>query len=46
MRIRIGPYHHLVTVLALSERTRAASVAATCTEEEECRKARETLQVQ
>ena len=47
VRIRIGPYHHLVTVLALSERRGPASVAATLYEENaDSRKAREALQIQ
>ena len=47
VRIRIGPYHHLITVLALSERRGPASVAATLYEENaEGRKAREALQLQ
>ena len=29
LRIRLGPYHHIVTVRALSERRGPASVAAT-----------------
>ena len=47
VRIRLGPYQHLVTVLALSERRGPASVAATLYEENaEGRKAREALQLQ
>jgi ribosome-associated heat shock protein Hsp15 len=47
VRIRIGPYHHLIKVLALSERRGPASVAATLYEENaEGRKAREALQLQ
>jgi ribosome-associated heat shock protein Hsp15 len=47
VRVRIGPYHHLITVLALSERRGPASVAATLYEENaEGRKAREALQLQ
>ena len=47
LRIRLGPYHHIVTVRAVSERRGPASVAATLYEEsEEGRKAREALQVQ
>jgi ribosome-associated heat shock protein Hsp15 len=47
VRIRIGPYHHLITVLGLSERRGPASVAATLYEENaEGRKAREALQLQ
>ncbi len=47
LRIRLGPYHHLVTVRALSERRGPASVAATLYEESaEGRRAREAMQVQ
>ena len=47
LRVRLGPYHHIVTVRALSEIRGPASVAATLYEEsEESRKAREALQVQ
>jgi ribosome-associated heat shock protein Hsp15 len=47
LRIRLGPYHHLVTVRAMSEQRGPASVAATLYEENaEGRKAREALQVQ
>jgi ribosome-associated heat shock protein Hsp15 len=47
VRIRIGPYHHLIKVLALSERRGPASVAATLyVENAEGRKAREALQLQ
>lgn len=47
VRIRIGPYQHLIKVLALSERRGPASVAATLYEENaEGRKAREALQLQ
>jgi ribosome-associated heat shock protein Hsp15 len=47
VRIRLGPYHHLVKVLGLSERRGPASVAATLYEENaEGRKAREALQLQ
>ena len=47
VRIRLGPYQHLVKVLALSERRGPASVAATLYEENaEGRKAREALQLQ
>jgi ribosome-associated heat shock protein Hsp15 len=47
VRIRLGPYHHIVTVRALSESRGPASVAATLYEEtEESRKAREAMQVQ
>ena len=47
LRIRLGPYHHLVTVRALSERRGPASVAATLYEESvEGRRSREAMQVQ
>lgn len=47
VRIRLGPYHHLITVLAVSERRGPASVARTLYEENaEGRKAREALQLQ
>src|SRR6476646_2188722 len=47
LRVRLGPYHHIVTVRALSEIRGPASVAATLYEEKgESRKAREALQVQ
>ena len=47
VRIRIGPYHHVVTVLVLSERRGPASVATTLYREDaEGRKAREALQLQ
>jgi ribosome-associated heat shock protein Hsp15 len=47
VRIRLGPYQHLIKVLALSERRGPASVAATLYEEDpDARKAREALQVQ
>ena len=47
VRIRIGPYQHLIKVLALSERRGPASVAMTLyKEDEEGRKAREAMQVQ
>jgi ribosome-associated heat shock protein Hsp15 len=47
VRIRLGPYHHIVAVRALSETRGPASVAATLYEETaEGRKAREALQVQ
>jgi ribosome-associated heat shock protein Hsp15 len=47
VRIRIGPYQHLITVLALSERRGPASVAATLyAENAESRAAREALQIQ
>jgi ribosome-associated heat shock protein Hsp15 len=47
LRIRLGPYHHIVVVRALSERRGPASVAAALYEETaEGRKAREAMQVQ
>jgi ribosome-associated heat shock protein Hsp15 len=47
VRIRLGPYHHLITVQVLSERRGPASVARTLYEENaEGRKAREALQLQ
>jgi ribosome-associated heat shock protein Hsp15 len=47
LRIRLGPYNHIVVVCALSERRGPASVAATLYEETaEGRKAREAMQVQ
>jgi ribosome-associated heat shock protein Hsp15 len=47
LRIRLGPYHHIIVVRALSERRGPASVAATLYEETaEGRKAREAMQVQ
>jgi ribosome-associated heat shock protein Hsp15 len=47
LRIRLGPYHHIVSVRALSERRGPASVAATLFEESaEGRRAREAMQLQ
>jgi len=47
LRIRLGPYNHIVTVRALSERRGPASVAATLYEESaEARRAREAMQLQ
>ncbi|MDP9205078.1 MAG: RNA-binding S4 domain-containing protein [Gemmatimonadota bacterium] len=47
VRIRLGPYYHVVSVLALSERRGPASVTASLYEENpEGRKAREALQLQ
>ncbi|MDQ6689849.1 MAG: S4 domain-containing protein [Gemmatimonadota bacterium] len=47
LRIRLGPYHYIVTVRALSERRGPASVAATLYEESAAgRKAREAMQLQ
>ena len=45
--IRLGPYQHLITVRAVSERRGPASFAATLYEESaEGRKAREAMQIQ
>ena len=47
LRIRLGPYHHIVTVRGMSEQRGPAAVATTLYEESaESRKAREALQVQ
>ncbi len=47
LRIRLGPYHHIVKVRAVSEHRGPAAVAAQLFEEtEESRKARETMQLQ
>jgi ribosome-associated heat shock protein Hsp15 len=47
LRIRLGPYHHIVTVRALSENRGSAAVAATLYQEtEESRKSREAMQLQ
>lgn len=47
LRIRLGPYQHIVTVRALSKRRGPASVAATLYEESaEGRRAREAMQLQ
>jgi ribosome-associated heat shock protein Hsp15 len=47
VRVRLGPYYHLVTVLGISERRGPASVAARLYEEDpDGRKAREAMQVQ
>lgn len=47
VRIRIGPYLHVITVLGLSERRGPASMAATLyAENTDARKAREALQLQ
>ena len=47
LRVRLGPYSHIVTVRALSEVRGPASVAATLYDEtEESKKAREVLQTQ
>jgi ribosome-associated heat shock protein Hsp15 len=47
LRIRLGPYQHVVTVRAISEKRGPASFAATLYEESaESRKAREVMQIQ
>lgn len=47
LRIRLGPYHHIVTVRAVSEHRGSAPVATKLYEEsEEGRKAREAMHVQ
>ena len=47
LRIRLGPYHHIVTVRAVSEHRGPAPIAAKLYEEsEEGRKAREAMQLQ
>ena len=47
LQIRLGPYHYVVTVRAVSERRGPAAVAAQLySESEEARKAREAMQVQ
>jgi ribosome-associated heat shock protein Hsp15 len=47
LRIRLGPYHHIVTVRGVSEHRGSAPLAAKLYEEnEEGRKARETMQLQ
>lgn len=47
VRIRLGPYYHVIVVRALSENRGPAKVAATLYQEtEEGRKAREAMQVQ
>jgi ribosome-associated heat shock protein Hsp15 len=47
LRIRLGPYHHVVTVRAVSEKRGPATVAAKLYEESaEGRKAREAMQIQ
>ena len=44
VRIRMGPYEHIVTVRGLSERRGSAAIAATLYEEDaESRKAREVM---
>jgi len=47
LQIRLGPYHYVVTVRAVSERRGPAAVAARLySESEEARKAREAMQIQ
>ncbi len=47
LTVRLGPYQHVITVRALSERRGPASFAATLYEESaESRKAREAMQIQ
>jgi len=47
LRIRLGPYHHLVNVRAVSEHRGPAAIATGLYEEtEESRKAREAMQLQ
>src|SRR5690349_16791683 len=47
LRIRIGPYHHVVKVRVLSERRGPPAIAAELFEEtEESRKAREAMRIQ
>ena len=47
LRIRLGPYHHIVEVRGVSERRGPPAVAAGLFEEtEESRKAREAMQLQ
>jgi len=47
LRIRLGPYHHLVKVRGVSERRGPPAVAAELFEEtEESRKAREAMELQ
>ena len=47
LRIRLGPYYHIVTVRAVSENRGPAAVAAKLYEEsEEGKKAREAMQLQ
>ena len=47
LRIRLGPYHHVVNVRAISEHRGPAAIAAGLYEEtEESRKAREAMQLQ
>jgi ribosome-associated heat shock protein Hsp15 len=47
LKVRLGPYHHIISVLAVSEQRGPAAVARTLYEENaEGRKAREAMQVQ
>jgi ribosome-associated heat shock protein Hsp15 len=47
LHIRLGPYHHVVTVRAISEHRGPATVAAGLySESDEARKAREAMQLQ
>jgi len=47
LHIRLGPYHHVVTVRAVSEHRGPASVAVGLySESEEARKARQAMQIQ
>ena len=47
LHIRLGPYHHVVTVRKISEHRGPASVAAGLySESDEARKAREAMQIQ
>jgi ribosome-associated heat shock protein Hsp15 len=47
VRIRLGPYYHVVTIRGISERRGPASVAAKLYEEDaESRKTREAMQLQ
>jgi ribosome-associated heat shock protein Hsp15 len=47
LHIRLGPYHHVVTVRAVSEHRGPATVAAGLySESDEARKAREAMQIQ
>jgi len=47
LHIRLGPYHHVITVRGVSEHRGPASVAAGLySESDEARKAREAMQIQ
>jgi len=47
LHIRLGPYHHVITVRILSEHRGPASVAVTLySESDEAKKAREAMQIQ